>query len=235
MKKMLLLSGAMLLVCASVAAASSLSIAWDTCLGDGGGNLRAFACTSNLNTGANANVVVPSITPDADIANFNGFDTHCLITTGVPLPAWYGVNGSCAGKTGPIAASSSQSLCSNDPFAALGGGGAVPLTGTDLMPNPNTVQVRFAFAVPAGSEQLLFAGTEYPTCNFTISNAKTTGTGSCAGCSEPAQIAFDMVTFGQAGGLATDVHGDANSRCYGNGVPVATKNQTWGAVKALYR
>jgi hypothetical protein len=242
MKKVFLLCTAMLVSASVAMAAGVLDIGWDTCAGDGGLSLRTFACTSNLNTGANTNTLVPSITLDADVANFNGFDTHVYVGFGSTIPDWWGVMGTCAGKTTPIAASSPASLCSNDPYAALGAGGTVPLPNNGILnANNNAFEVRFAFAVPAGNEQTLFANTEYPTCNFVISNAKTTGTGNCTGCSTPACIRFNQVTYGQAGGIANDVTTggtqqnafwqDGAADC--SGTPV--KNRTWGAVKSLYR
>lgn len=240
MKKMLLLSGALLVVCASVAAAAPhLNLAWDTCVGDGGLSLRTTSCVSNLSTGANANTLVPSVVFDQDVLLFNGFDTHVIIATAGPLPAWWGVG--CAGKTSPIFSSAPTSLCSLDPFELNGGGGNVPLTGTDLYPNPSAIQVRFAFAVPEGLETTLLATGEYPTCNFVISNAKSSGVGACVGCATPACINFKSVTMGQKGGIATDLTqgGSAVAFWQSNTASCAgatpTHNSTWGSVKALYR
>lgn len=238
MKKMLLLSGALLVVCASVAAAAPrLNLAWDACVLDGGANLRTTACATNLNSGTNANILVPSVLMDADVAMFNGFDTHIIIGTATLLPAWW----NCAGKV-TATGSAANMPCTNDTYASVGGGGGVPLTGIDLYPNSNAMQIRFAFAVPEGSEQLLTVG-EWPTCVVTISNAKTTGTGACAGCDVMACLRFNLVTLGQAGGIATDISlggpGTANLAYWQSSAvscaTTPTRNHTWGAIKALYR
>jgi hypothetical protein len=86
-----------------------------------------------------------------------------------------------------------------------------------------------------------------------INNAKTTGTGSCAGCTDGACIVLNSVKVTQPATVHQDYTitnplgrayvlwqaGGANpgSGPNGTGCPGATptRNETWGSVKSLYR
>ena len=118
---------------------------------------------------------------------------------------------------------------------------------------PNTARVVAALAVPASALADLFAAQEYFSYNLTINNAKTVGTGACAGCTTPACIVFNSVkvttqvaandrtlsgpTNGTDSNFCTWQGGAGTDSNRGVGCPAATptRNSTWGKVKSLYR
>jgi hypothetical protein len=93
------------------------------------------------------------------------------------------------------------------------------------------------------------AGSHYTASQLNITHLKTTvdcdatptpdATPVCAGCNVPATIALnEMQVTPQSGGAF--IVTDPGARHYVNyfggvGVPTATQNKTWGAVKSLYR
>jgi len=110
---------------------------------------------------------------------------------------------------------------------------------TDL----SRVRLTMVFALPVGNEIPLNVGEEYFGAKVVVNNAKTTGTGSCAGCTVPMSVTLNGVRVvqpsGASGGnpLVTD---PAQNRTItwqgGAGAPaVATRATTWGQVKSLYR
>ena len=245
MKKMLLLCGALLAMSASIASAAGVNVAWDACVGDLGTQLRTSLCTANTNTAANSNVLIASFVPAQDIPMFNGAEAFINVATAVAIPAWWG--NPCAGKS--IVGVGFGSPCANDAYAGFGAGGLAaynPGTVWDggFKPNPNGAEIDAAGAVPSGSEQLLVAGTEYFLFTLTISNAKSSGTGNCVGCLEPACINFKELRVTQpapAPVQATFV-GDrqpiafwqsaVTGACVG---ATPAHNATWGSIKSLYR
>jgi hypothetical protein len=90
---------------------------------------------------------------------------------------------------------------------------------------------------------------EYNFAQIAISNAKSTGTGACAGCSFPACIRLSQVQLAQpaAAGVSRDVTftntppgGGSQQVTWQGGVAVdcnivPSRNRTWGQIKSLYR
>ena len=84
----------------------------------------------------------------------------------------------------------------------------------------------------------LVAGTEYQANVIQIRSTKTTGTGACAGCTEPVTFGTLRVFIAQPAS-AVELQGqgffrcDAGWRCGCCAVPA--RRQSWGEVKSLYR
>ena len=245
MKKMLLLCGAILAVSATVASAAGVNIAWDACLGDAGTALRTSACTANTNTPTNSNVLICSFISAGDIPLFNSAECFVNVATQVPLPAWW--SNPCVSKT--AVAASFGSPCTNDAFAGAGSGGVAAYNvatvwDNGFKPDPNGGEIDIVGAVPAGNEQILTAGLEYYVGTITISNVKSSGTGLCAGCAEPACINFKQLRITQPPPAPVQdiLVGDHQPIVYWQSQVTAacshatpTKNATWGSIKSLYR
>jgi len=255
MKKVTLLCGLLLAMSATIASAAGVGIRWSNCFSDAGLSNRNFAC--NANTGAG--ILVGTFEVGADLANTSGEEIVVdLASASSPLPAWWGfVNaGTCRqGSLQLFAAPPATAANCTDWAQGLAtiGIGAYNIGARGA----NTARLVAAAAVPPSSLQLLTPGQEYFSFNATISNNKSVGTGSCAGCLDPVCIVFNSLnlttpilannvklvgplngtdanycTYQGGAGVVTNPPGGGG----GSGCPQATptKNATWGQVKALY-
>ena len=235
-------------------AAGTLNMEWNNCTGEGNGAVnKTFAC--GVNTGTN--VLVCSFVAPANVASFNGCEVLVdIITQTSPLPAWWTMytmgdgSANCrSALSGNVTINGAYTVC-QDVWAGNGVGGiagyANPLV---ALPNvgsaTNRATIDFAAAVPGGAEQALTEGTEYFICNINIGNTKSTGTGNCAGCSDPACLSFTRLNVTQT----TNPPGQADFTIATAGVnslvtwqgagancaAVPVKKATWGAIKSMYR
>jgi hypothetical protein len=244
MKKIALLCAALLTLTAMSANAAGLNLRWTNCFGDGGLANKTSACTSNLGS----NVLVGSYMLASDV-NSTGIELIVdLATAGTALPAWF----TTACRTGFITANPTISTAAVNCFDWANGAAAGGLAAYNQgnLYGPSSARVLMGFAVPAPG-QLVPADNEMFAFNLVISNAKTTGTGSCAGCSTPACIQFNNLKM--ASGIVTGAilntatapgsnvvtwqGGAGVSSTLGGGCPAAvpTRNATWSGVKSLYR
>jgi hypothetical protein len=120
--------------------------------------------------------------------------------------------------------------------------------GLDYTPNfngvPNRARIRTICAIPGSTS---INGTdEYYFFKVSINNTRSTGNGSCAGCSDGACIVLNSIQVTQTAGVGdytltnplTPQHiqwqggGNIGGQC-----PAATpaRSATWGSVKSLYR
>ena len=248
MKKAMLLCGMLLALTAVTANAQvggGLNLRWQSCLGDAGAQNRTSACTSNL---GNAGIAVGSFVLASDV-NSTGIELIVdIATAGTALPAWW----TTACRTGFLTCNPTISPAAVNCFdwasGAAAGGLASYNQGT--LYGPSSARVLMGFAVPAPG-QLVPGGAEMFAFNLNISNAKTTGTGSCAGCSTPACLSFNnlkMASGVQYGAILNTPNapgssyitwqgGAGVSSTLGGGCPAATptRNSTWSGVKSLYR
>ena len=145
-----------------------------------------------------------------------------------------------------------------------GGGGAVAAYRVDEI-GPGSRVILIATAVPSTSLEALDAGTEYRVGMLGINHALTVGAGACGGCNTPVCILFTSLKItrpagvgdllltqgangvesqivnwqsGQLQNLVNQCTGTFNCTtsfdCVNAGVTASRRN-TWGAVKALYR
>lgn len=249
MKKVMLLCGMLLALTATVAsAAQGLNLRWNACFGDGGVQNRASTCL--VNTGTNG--LTGSFEMGSDLAGVTGIEGILdLASAGAALPAWWTfVNvGSCrsVSLTSNGTISPAAVVCADWSGGAAAGGLAAYQVG---LYGANTARIKVGFAVAASVE--LFGGQEYFGMNVNINNAKTVGTGLCAGCTTPVCIVFNScnvvpgtnagrkivgATDGTGSNFATWQGGAGVGTALGNGCPAATptRNSTWGSVKSLYR
>ena len=250
MKKVILLCGMLLALTAALAtAAPGVNVRWNLCLGDGGVANKNFACNSNSGT----NTAVGSFELGEDILQASGNEIVIDIATAGPVPAWWQFKNVGTCRSTSLGLNGINPAAVNCPDWASGqSAGGIGAYNIGIA-GPNTARIVAALAVPASALADLFAGQEYFSYNMTINNAKTVGTGSCAGCSVAACIVFNSVnvttqvpandrklsgpTNGTDSNFCTWQGGAGTDSNRGVGCPAATptRNSTWGKVKSLYR
>jgi hypothetical protein len=243
MKKTLLISGVLLALTASVAAAGGINLAWDDC---GGPENKAFAC----NTNAGFNNLVLSFDPDVAIPDLNGSNPIVDLQTASPdLPAWWQFKNVGTCRQNSLLADGEPGSCPNDPWQLLGtasiAGYFTQANAPQIIPIPNRARMYCSISVPGASAAAVTPGNEYFLFRIRINNAKTVGTGLCDGCQVPVCLVLNEVL------LTSSNSGD--NRLYapltrnfvtwqggaigGAGCPGATPavNKTWGQLKSIYR
>ena len=252
MKKITLLCGLLLAVTASVAsAAAGVGLRWLSCNGDGGQANRAFACNSNTGT----NNLVGTFELGENLPGVVGTEIVIDLASADPtLPAWWAFKnvGTCRATSLVMNSTISPAAINCADWAsgaAAGGIGAYNIGARGA----NTARIVAALAVAADAAADLGPGQEYFSFNILINNAKTVGTGNCAGCQTPICIVFNSVNVvppapavgvkltGPSNGTDADFatwQGGAGvvvGGVTGCGAATPTSNKTWGAVKSLYR
>jgi hypothetical protein len=251
MKRVTLLCGLLLAMSATVAAASGVGIRWSACLGDGGAINKTFACNSNLGTNQ---LVGTFALGAAGLLQVSGNEVVIdIASTTNPLPQWWQFKNPGTCRATALAMNFTYSAlavnCADWAQAQSAGGIGAYNIGAR---GPNTARIVAAIAVPPTALQDLVGGQEYFAFNVTISNTKSTGTGSCPGCNDPICIVFNSCNCttpvlannikltGPENGSDGDFctwQGPFNGSTQGGigcGGATPTRNATWGAVKALY-
>jgi len=253
MKKILILTGALLSLTVGIASASSgvVNLTYNDC---GGPTLQTFAC--NINTGA-PYILVGTYTSLVDLVALNGNEIVIdMQTSGATMSPWWQVrnytDGTVACRTG--AASMSFDFTSG-PFtcldywngAAAGGFGILREYG-----GANRQRILGVCAIGLSSAGPLAANQETYSFKLTINRTKTVGAGACAGCADGVLIVLNSIlctqnpetSQGEGGG--NRINADEKMETLGTFAsfqnilpgapgPTPTKNTTWGAVKSLYR
>jgi hypothetical protein len=261
MKKLVLLSTASLLLCASIAHAQ-LNLAWNNCITQATAAAdKAYACDGSAN-GTPFRGVLSFVSP-ANLGFFVGMQAVIDVraSTLTTLPDWWKLGlGECrdGNFSFPISltgvGTGTSGVCRN-PWAGGGtGGGFLWLSENkgDLEPptlSPGWGRVKLAFA--RDTEASLIQGQQYVAGVFTLDtfNDVDTGAGVCAGCALPACLVLNQIELLQVAGSPG---GDLliltapETRAFvtwqggavgGGGCPieVPAKNVTWGSIKAIYR
>src|SRR5262245_33459316 len=231
-----------LLFAATAHAGQGVNLRWNNCIGDAGLANRNFACNANVGN----NMLVGSFELGQDILQSSGQEIVIdLVAGAATLPAWWSFRnaGTCRPTSlsmNTVANPAAVNCTDWASGAAVGGIGAYNIG----QRGPNTARIVMALAVPGTSLVDLFSATEYFSFNLVINNAKTVGTGACAGCSTPVCIVFlaikcttqvaanDRTITGPTNN--TDSHivtWQGPTSCF----PVPTSKRTWSEVKSLYR
>ena len=242
MKKTLLMAGALLALTAGIASAQGgINLGWGDCGGGPTTLSKTFACTSNTLTGA---IIIASAVAPVQMDQLNSEESEMILqTNAAALSPWWNLqSGGCrSGIAGGFDFTSGPFTCL-DPWQGGASGGLNYVAGYGA---PNRAQIRTVCAI-AGSTGI--TGTdEYYFFKVTLLGAKTTGTGSCAGCTDGACIVFTSLKLNQPAGVGDYTLTNPLVRQYvlwqagGAGVtggcPAATptRSATWGSVKSLYR
>lgn len=237
-----------------VPAKPGINLKWNNCFLDGAVTNRNFACAAN--TGNNVMIGTFAVPVDLPVPRRTDFVLD-LATASATLPAWWQFKnaGSCR--------MTSMLISSVVPAVAVNcidwtqGNGMPGITDYQVgARGPNTARVIAfvqAFDPVTPPIEPLVADVEYYAFTLSFNNAKTVGTGACAGCSTPACIVLNSVRISSADGstLATltapSTGTDSNLVTWQGGAGVgvgsvigcpaatAARGSTWGRIKAIYR
>jgi hypothetical protein len=239
-----------------VPANPGIYLTWNSCFIDGGGILRNrnFACAAN----SGSNVMFATFALPVDLPAPRRMDLVVdVATASATLPEWWQFKNAGSCRMTSMVISSVLSPVAINCIDWTQGQGMPGISDYQVgARGPNTARVIayvLAFEPADPPIEPLFANTEYYVCTLLINNAKSVGTGSCAGCSTPACIVLNSVRIGAADGstlatLTAPSNGTSNNALTwqgGAGVGVgsvigcpaatATKGSTWGRLKGVYR
>jgi hypothetical protein len=229
-----------------------VNLRWDRCYADGGAWNRTFACDTN----SGSEQLVGSFEVVQALALVVTVDlTVDLHSASAVLPAWWRVRdfGSC--RLGALTVDSdappTSSACLDwTPEFTSTSISAYLVNDQDLSHARLFATVALRSIDAAG----LDPGQEYFLFRILVSNQKTIGSGSCAGCDVPVCLFLTRISLQRQGFNVPAIHltqgangpesqyatwqepdpSDPQAVC-GAGLPVASRRSTWGAVKSLYR
>lgn len=244
MKKVIALSGLLLVLTASFASAQGINMALNDCSVGGAVNAPNNPCTSN--SGIALSMVGSMVAPpgyDRVVACEGYIDGQTAAAT---LSPWWTLDG-CRSTAISYAFDFTAGPFNCGDFWAgqASGGGALSPVHTA----PNRFQIKLVCATI--NENPIEAGTEFYMFKVNILKSKSVGTGNCAGCSEGACLVLNRMVLNQPAGVGdatittpiVSTHVTYNGGAVGggpnggSGCPGATpaQNRTWGQVKSLYR
>jgi hypothetical protein len=255
MKKLLVLTSALVVLSASVASAQ-INLAWRNCITVVSGTLSAqqnvnYACDASS---ASPFRIVASFISPATMTQFVGIQSVMDIQTADPTLSdfWKLGTGECRegayGFPVPLLNVGNTASCRNPWAGGQTGGGYQYTSGFG---SPARARVLHAFA--RDTETSLVNGQQYIATMSTLDMFKDAdvGDGECVGCAVPACLVLNQVELYQTAGQtppSQDIYNlntEATRRYVtwqggavgGSGCPAATptRNATWGSVKSLYR
>ena len=254
MKRNLYLLGvASLVFGAASASAAGINLGWNDCPG---GASYAFTETFACDTNEGVHTIVGSFVAPAGVLAMSANEVVINVQTGgALLPNWW----TFGTFLGTVQCRATASLAANSDFT--GGpftcydywqGGAIGALAWSVLPyTTNRCRIKGVFALPADDPRITAVpeGTEVYSFKCVISNAKSTGLGSCAGCSDEACIVFDDIRLNQPSPFPNSIlMSNASTAQYVTWqgwsttdprfqCPATTpaRARTWGSVKALYR
>ena len=220
--------------------AGGLNLSWSDC-GIFGTSFRTFACNDN----SRSFPIIASAIPSAPMTQLNGMRAVLHITTmELTPPSWWQLGtGGC--RDGALSANFDFTSSTFNCLDVWGGQATGGLTYTAGM-GTEAATITLSCAVPAGVS--VDDQTEMYLGAIVLNTTKTTGTGSCPGCTHPACIWLDSVRLMQPAGVGDQVITNWLNRgsvTWLNFVPLfslscppgpdPTRRSTWGGVKSLYR
>jgi len=246
----------------AIAGGPGVNIRWDNCFDDGGLMNKTFACDTN----AGQEQLVVSFVLSETMLDVSGQEIVVDIrSASATLPAWWAFKNAGTCRLNSLAftvgAVGSEVNCTEWSGGQAVGGIGVYQIGS---PGPNGALLKAAVAVPSTALAVLDPGVEYISGRLRINNVKTTGTGACAGCTEPVCIYLTSINvstpvLGNNRFISTGANDVASqivtwqdglvrnlaSNCGLVGCfptfdcvldpSTSARNSTWGAVKSLYR
>ena len=245
MKRLILVMGvvAATLFGASSAMANGLTLAWQGCASDGFLSNRNSTCL--VNTGNNT--MVGTFQLDSDIIGVTGVEVvlDWITASGVLPPWWEFSTGACrpTSITANPTISGAAVNCVDWANGAGAGGLAATSTNGTIAPADTAAHRRIKIGFAVASAVDVFALQDYFAFNCLINNAKTVGTGACAGCLTPVCIVLNSILVQPGTNPGTKViQGIAPGSNFAtwqtgtgaNCAAVPTRNTTWGQVKSLY-
>ena len=232
---------------ANIAHAAGANLAWNACLSEGGTANRDFACNSNTGT----NVLYGSFVLAADQPLCTGIEATVEISASTDsLPSWWQLFNFGACRRTSLSTSfdfsSDPGTSCTDMWQGAGVGGigayhtfwTTPQVSSGIA---NQASIRFGAAVPIDSPMQLTAGVEYYAFKLMVNNLKTSGSGSCSGCSTPVCILLSELNVVQSDNqhealtvaqTSNRVTWQGASNCPG---AMAAQNVTWGRILSVLR
>lgn len=244
MKKLLLMSVALLALTAGTAAAAGLNLGWINCVGQAGYQLNdPFACNTNATSPTHMLVGSYSAPAGLDSANGNQAIMDLQTVAAVLSPWWTMGTGGCPGRT---ATPTVDFNFLSGPTGCVDYWGGLALGAVQYtagLGGPNRAQFSVICATAEANAFPIAEGEHVYSFKVFISNARTVGTGLCAGCTDAACIVFTSLKITQNTPLPSvtltnpDISNFVTWRGGNANCPAKTpaRSATWGSVKALYR
>lgn len=234
------------LLLASPARAAGINLSWQDC-GTHGLALEQFACNSNIGAHPLFTSFVSPV-PMTQLVMMD-FTIDVSFQSGV-VPSWWLMQSSGGCRVtgyGMIPNNLTGPFTCADPWMGMGVGA---VRADPDVPSPGRLRLRSVEGVPSDAPMTVDDVTEYYAIETYISNAKTTGTGACAGCPEPACLILVRLGLYQPVGVGDFIltqpldnvvvgwqcpayNGAPGPTCFQ--CPVPNRRSTWGSVKQLYR
>lgn len=172
-------------------AAGGFNLSWNDCNGSAS---KTFAC--NVNLGANA--IIGSFIPPTEIDEFIALEATLYVQgSGDALPPWWQMGSSqCRAGALPVGFDFTPYFVCADPWGGLVTGES---SYTWPFQRPDQARVQLAGAFNGGG--VIWGGTEWYGFRLALTNQKTVGATSCAGCQEGVTLWLDHVTLRQLPGL----------------------------------
>ncbi len=237
-------------------AQGGVNLAWNNCPAEGGTANLDFACGSNAGIqSAVASFVLPADAPRV-VGIYAVIDVYGTVKPGAcdgpgcppleALPPWWQLqSGGC--RYGSLTYTTDFTVTPFDAATrcfdvwranAIGGLDY----GFALGGNAGHARFRVVAAVPSSQQKSLVAGREYYGFRMRVNNARSTGDGSCGGCTSPVSLVLSLLQIAQPAGV-----GDFNltapigqnfvtwqrSQSPLDVTPAARRS--WGQIKSLYR
>ena len=242
MKKTLVFVGLSLALSASLASAAGINLAWDDC-GVAGTASKTFDCASNSGVPF---TMVASFMPPAGVNEFLGISAQVDASSAPSaLPDWWKHgSGQCRSTSGMSVAfdfTSGPFTCVDFYVGSAAGGFAYDIG----YGSPDRARLRVQAAVPFDNRGPVDPNFEYYAFKVNLQRAKSTGVGSCAGCSTPVCVVLNSIQLFQPPDAANDpeITAVANSNFVtwqSSSIPncpasTGVETRSWGQVKSLYR
>jgi hypothetical protein len=260
MRRLLLLCVALIAASVSTGHAAGINLGWDDCGGLGSTPFNkfgtpTFSCNTNASTAGLTSSIVGSYVLASDISNFVTLEAVLDMKAsfgayGGELAPWWDFGNYPAVATPGCRNGELLFSFRNAATSCLDWPGPAPVQGNMIFERgfgaPNRARIKLIGAYTSGTPQPVLAGDEMVAFTLTINNAKTAGTGSCAGCTTPMCLVLVMLVVGQSPAanppLSLDTPdvvdfvtwNDASNTSHCPGA-VPTVRSTWGQVKSLYR
>ena len=243
MKIRVVLAMAAVLSAPVAAQAAEALLAWDDCRGGNGGELRQFAC----DTDGGRHTLVASVVAPPGIGQWCAFEIVTLFDfSSTTRPPWWELRNNTSNpmacRNGSLSVNvESAGLTGCDDVYGGNGAGGIGAYNSNWKGSPRSGLLT-VFAIPMGNEAALNANQEYFVQKIVITNAKTSGSAGCRGCTEAVCISIESIKVVQplnAPGGDVEVtpqgRGAAFWQSPGTCAASRSKRTTWSNVKSIYR
>lgn len=170
-------------------AAAGMGLRWGSCEGTSN---RNFAC----DRATGKELLVGSFSPPAGISELTGIEVYMRITSSdANVPAWWRMaeSGACRQRSIAVQLDVSDEMECDDPWEGRAMGGIAR-----FRPGSNGLDVVLGIAIPQEAKHALQSGQRYAAFKLHIDHQRSTGPGSCEGCTQPVCIVWERLVIAQA-------------------------------------